>query len=86
MTDIFAHQMRSPGDPATSVFAITPDDATDLPQVTVAVGVTTPGTVRVTMRDGSIGDLSLVPGTSFPVRVSRVWQTGTTATGITGLG
>jgi len=86
MTDIFARQMRSPRDPATTAFAITPDDATDLAQVTVAVGVSTPGNVRVSMLDGSIGDLALVPGTPFPVRVARVWQTGTTATGITGLG
>lgn len=85
MSDIFAHQARSPGDPAITAFAVTPDDATDLPQVTIALNVATPGTLRVTMADGSTSDLKVAAGLSIPARVRRVWATGTTATGITGL-
>lgn len=85
MTDVFANRMRSPNDPAVSVFDITPDDATDLPQVTTALNVATPGTVRVTALDGTISDLSVALGTAFPIRATRVWQSGTTATGIKGL-
>lgn len=85
MSDAFANRMRSPTDPAVTVFSITPNDAVDLPRTTTALNVATPGTVHVTTADGSQGDISIHPGQAFPIRVTRVWQTGTTATGITGL-
>jgi len=71
--------------PATSLFTVIPDDVADLPWVTISLNVATPGTVRVTLMDGSIGDLTVRAGVVFPIRVSRVWATGTTATGIVGL-
>jgi len=76
---------RRPTDPAVTVFDITPDDAADLAQTTTSLNVATPGTVRVTTKDGSIADLTIHPGHAFPVRASRVWLTGTSATGIKGL-
>ena len=85
MSDPFANRMRTPADPAVSVFAITPDDGTDLAQPTIAINVTTPGKVHVTTVDGTEGTISIHPGQAFPIRVARVWDTGTTATGITGL-
>ena len=85
MPDVFAERHRRPTDPAITVFDITPDDSTDLAQVTTALNVATPGTVRVTTADGSISDIRVHPGVSFPIRVRRVWQTGTTATGLRGL-
>ena len=85
MTDIFVHQARSAGDPATTLFDIVPSDTADLAQVTTALNVETPGTVRITTLDGSIGDLSIHPGQMVSVRAKRIWQTGTTATGIRGL-
>lgn len=85
MPDAFANRHRDPADPAVTVFEITPDDANDLPQVTTALNVATPGTVRVTMADGSVSDVTIHPGQPFPIRVSRVWQSGTSATGIRGL-
>lgn len=85
MPDTFAGRTRRLTDPAVSVFDITPDDGTDLAQVTTALAVTTPGTVRVTALDGSTADLVLHPGQPFPIRARRVWQTGTTATGLRGL-
>ena len=85
MSDAFSSHVRGLGDPAASVFDITPDDAADLPKVTVALNVASPGTVRVTMADGTVSDLTMAPGHPFPLRARRVWLTGTTATGIRGL-
>ncbi|MBU2994043.1 hypothetical protein Q4555_15600 [Octadecabacter sp. 1_MG-2023] len=86
MSDLFSSQHeRSKNDPAVRVFEVTPDDATDLPYTTLALNVRTPGIVRVTAADGSIGDVSIHPGQPFALRAKRVWQTGTTATGIRGM-
>ena len=85
MPDASAPRTRRLSDPAIGVFAITPDDAADLPRFTIAINVATPGTLRVTMLDGSTGVLTVTPGQAMPIRVRRVWQSGTTATGILGL-
>ena len=85
MSDPFANRTRSPADPAVSVFEITPNDSSDLNHATTALNVITPGRVRVTTVDGSEGTISIYPGNTVPIRVTRVWHTGTTATGITGL-
>ncbi len=83
--DKFASFPNTADGPPTTLVSITPDDNTDLGLVTTALNVATPGTVRVTMADGSTGDISIDPGHSFPLRATRVWATGTTATGIRGL-
>ena len=85
MSDAFAARVRSPAAPAVTHLDITPDDVEDLPHVTTALNVAAPGTVRVTMADGSVGDLTIHPGQPFFVRTSRDWLTGTSATGIRGL-
>lgn len=85
MPDAFANRHRSPVDPAVTAFDITPDDAADLPHVTTGLNVATPGTLRVTTADGSVADVTVHPGHAFPIRATRVWLTGTTATGIRGL-
>lgn len=85
MSDPFANRMRTPTDPAVRVFDVIPNDLVDLPNVATALNVATPGTVYVTTTDGSEGSVSIHPGQPFPICVKRVWQTGTTATGITGL-
>ena len=85
MSDKFAARHRSPSDPATTVFEITPDDTSDLAQATTALNVATPGVVRVTTVDGSVSDITVHPGHSFPIRARRIWLTGTTATGLRGL-
>ncbi|MDJ0630927.1 MAG: hypothetical protein QNJ44_21900 [Rhodobacter sp.] len=85
MPDPFGNRARTPSDPAVSVFAIVPDDAADLAQPTTAINVITPGKLRITTVDGTEGTISVHPGHAFPVRAARVWNTGTTATGITGL-
>lgn len=85
MQDSFATRSRRPSDPPVTVFAITPDDAADLPKVTTALNVATPGTLRVTTQDGAVSDIQVNAGAAIPLRVRRVWLTGTTATGIRGL-
>lgn len=85
MPNAFVSRHRRPTDPAVSVFDIMPDDTADLPHVTTALNVATPGTVRVTSADGSVADVRVYPGAAFPIQATRVWLTGTTATGIRGL-
>lgn len=73
-------------DPAIYAAAITPSDSADVPTVPRALYCTGDGNVVVTMRNG--GDpvtLPMIAGVPLPVRVSRVWATGTTATGIVGV-
>jgi len=83
--DTFASFARTPDSPATSVAEIVPDDASDLPRVTLGLNVATPGIVRVTTLSGAVADVHVAAGVAFPIRVERVWATGTTATGIRGL-
>ena len=84
-TDKFSAFATAPGQPATAVFAITPNDGADIATVTLALNVATPGVVRVTPLAGGTADIFVEAGVVFPLRVSRVWATGTTATGICGL-
>lgn len=79
------NQTKSMADPSTSAFNIMPDDGVDLSVVTTGLNVATPGTVRLTTSDGSDITVTIAPGAVFPIRATRVWLTGTTATGIVGL-
>jgi len=83
--DLYSAFARVPSLPASSVETIVPSDAVDLARVTLALNVATPGNLRVTTREGDIVDVHVAAGVAFPLRVSRVWATGTTATGIRGL-
>lgn len=85
MPDAYSLRTRRPADPAVSLVEVTPDDAADLPRVSLALNVATAGRVRVTTLDGSVSDVTIEPGHAFPLRVRRVWSTGTTATGIRAL-
>lgn len=71
--------------PVTRIETITPSDSTDLVRVTRAINVAGSGTVRMVTLGGDTADLYLAAGIAFPVRVTRVLATGTTATGIRGL-
>lgn len=85
MPTAFTNRHRRPTDPAVRILEITPDDSKDLTETISAINVATPGTVRITTEDGSTSDVTIHPGQAFPVRVRRVWHTGTTATGLRGL-
>ena len=64
---------------------IVPDDAADLSLWVRAITATEPGTVRVTAIGGSTATLYVGAGSVLPVRVRKVWATGTTAAGVVGL-
>jgi threonine dehydrogenase-like Zn-dependent dehydrogenase len=83
--DRYSDIPATPSQPATDLLPITPDDAADLAAVTLGLNVATPGAVRVTTKGGTTASVTLVPGVILPLRVTRVWATGTTATGIVGL-
>ena len=60
--------------------AVTPSDTVDLPQFSV-IFVGGAGNVKVTTAQGSAVTFSgMNAGSVIPVRVRRVWSTGTTAT------
>ncbi|MEP1202158.1 spike base protein, RCAP_Rcc01079 family [Tateyamaria sp.] len=53
--------------------------------ITAGLNVASAGAVRVTTADNDVTDLNISPGLHFPVRIRKVWQAGTSATGIRGL-
>ena len=85
MSDQFANRQSGLDSPASDLHPITPDDGADLAVWTRAITATNPGTIRVTAIGGTVATLYLAAGPVLPVRVRRVWATGTTATGIVGL-
>ncbi len=76
------HGLQSP---PTHAYAIVPSDSADLATPTRALNVSVSGAVRVSTLDGDDVVLHVAAGITFPVRVQRVWASGTTATGIVGL-
>lgn len=71
--------------PLTGLEDVTPSDTADLLNVSRAINVATGGSLRVTTLNGETGTITVIAGTPFPIRVTRVWATGTTASGIVGL-
>ena len=73
-------------DPADGAFAITPSDTEDLEQVTRGLYVGVSGDVKVDMANGdAVTFVSLAAGVIHPLRVRRVYSTGTAATSILGI-
>ncbi len=86
MTDRFANVQASLSGPAASGFAVTPSDATDLPETTRAIYVGSGGNVTVRMLTGeTLAFASVSSGTILPVRATRILATGTTCTDLVGL-
>lgn len=85
MSDSFKNFTPGLESPAIGAQEVTPDDASDLPTVSRALNAGNAGSVRVTMLDDSIATLAIGAGVLFPVRVKRVWSSGTTATSIVAL-
>lgn len=72
--------------PADGAFAITPNDSADLSNTTRAIYVGGAGDVKLTTTRGDTVTFSAVPvGSILPVRASRVFATGTTATNLIAL-
>jgi hypothetical protein len=76
--------------PATKALAITPNDGADLAFATRGIYIGGFGNLRVDMQGHADGGaavtfVGLSAGTVLPVRVSRVYATGTTAINLVGL-
>ena len=84
MSDPFEHHTPSLESPAVRLAEVTPDDGADLPFVSRALTVTETY-LQITTAVGDTGRIYVVAGGPFPIRASRVWATGTTATGIVSL-
>lgn len=78
----FANRARSIHGPATDALPVTPNDATDLPVVAIALYVETGGTVVVDTVAGETRTLAVADFSVLPLGTTRVRATGTTATGI----
>ena len=86
ISDKFQQYQPGLSSPVQGGFDVTPDDATDLPEVTRALMVSAAGDVTVTLKNGDQITLpGLAPGVIYPVRAIRVWATDTTAAGVKGL-
>lgn len=85
MSDLFEGFQPGLESPATRLAQIAPSDTQDLAFISRAIAVATTGSVRVTTLAGDTGAVHIVAGVPFAIRVSRIWATGTTATGIVAL-
>lgn len=85
MSDRFANYALGLESPAVNLIEITPNDTQDLSEFSRALNVAVSGMVRVTTVRGDTATINIAAGIPFPVRVRRVWQTGTTASGICAL-
>lgn len=83
--DPFENFVVSLTSPANSLEEIAPNDNADIATVTRAINVAVAGIVRVTTSAGQTGNVYVGAGIMFPIRVTRIWSTGTTASGIVGL-
>lgn len=86
MADDFASNAVGMDSPAQRAALITPDDSALLNNSTRAIYVGGAGNLRVEMVGGDIVTLvGVVAGYPYPLRVQRVFSTGTTATNLVGL-
>lgn len=82
MSDDFKGYGDSLESPITRIASVVPNDGADLVKHTRAINVATAGTVQVTTTDGDTAPIYVAAGIPFPIRVTRIWATGTTASGI----
>ena len=83
MADTFKSHAPGLESPAFNALSVTPSDSVDLDQTTRAVSVGVAGDVSVETAGGqSAVVIYMAAGVPFPVRVTRINATGTTATGI----
>lgn len=86
MKDSFSDYKSGLTAPAEAAEVITPNNTEDLDFVTRALYLGQSGDVNVTLKSGDTVVLrNMQAGVFYPLRVSRVLVTGTTATDIVGL-
>lgn len=86
-TNKFAQNDNATQAPASYAFVITPDNTTDLEQVTRAIYVGGDGNIAVRLYGNSthVDFVGVKAGTILPIRADRVRSTNTTATNLIGL-
>jgi hypothetical protein len=83
MADLFGHFAPTPTSPIEHAVAVTPHDSNDLANVTRTLYVGVSGDVKVDMvGSGTVTFTGLAAGLNHPIRATRVYATGTTATSI----
>jgi hypothetical protein len=86
MVDNFATYGDGLDAPAHSAFAVTPSDTADLAIDTRAIYVGVSGNITVNMvGSGTVTFTGVPQGTILPIRASRIYATGTTATTLVGM-
>ena len=86
MTDRYQNTSSGLDSPALDAFTITPNDNTDLVEVTRALYIGGSGDVTLVTKSGTQVTFSNISsGSLLPVRVARILVTGTTANNIVGL-
>lgn len=81
MSDHFKSHLTGLRDPIVGAKSVTPNDNSDLPMTTRAIYIGVAGNLRVTMQTGDVVSFAFGAGW-HPIRVSRVWATGTDASAI----
>ena len=82
MTDLFKTHAPGMTDPIMRAEEVTPSDGADLSLTSRAVYVGGGGDLHVTLSDGDTVTLTNAGAGWHPIRVTRIWATGTTATAI----
>lgn len=87
MSNEFASTQDAPTQPARNLAAVTPNDSTDLANVSKALWIGGAGNVSIIAADDSSAVLisGVAAGTILPIRAKRVLSTNTTATLIVSL-
>lgn len=86
MLDAYSDHQTGLTSPAVHAETIVPSDTFNLARTTRAVYVGQTGDVRAITSAGDMVTFSNMQGGSvYPIRVQRILQTGTTATGLVGL-
>jgi len=82
MTDRFKTLAPGMTDPIIRAEDVTPSDTADLPTTTRAVYLGGSGDLRITLSEGDTITLLNAGAGWHPIRATRVWATGTSATAI----
>jgi hypothetical protein len=84
-TDNFAQQATALNSPSARAAAVTPNNSVDLTEVTRALYIGGAGDVKVDIGATAITFVGVAAGSLLPIRVTRVYATGTTASSIVAL-
>lgn len=84
-TDNFSEYSPGLDSPYENAFAITPHDTNDLAYATRALYVGVTGTLKVDLVGGDTVTLTALPVGVIRLRATRVYDTGTDASGLIGL-